>query len=55
MREKPICGVCGAEEISFDANAVWDVEAQDWIVGGICDTAWCSACNDETEVKWVEA
>jgi len=40
------CPHCGSDNCSNDANAGWDVVAQQSILLGEFDSVWCSECGD---------
>lgn len=40
-----VCKHCGSDAVGCEANAVWDVEAQDWVLGGMHDDEWCGECG----------
>ena len=40
------CPRCDGDNVGYDANSVWCDEAQDWVLGGTYDNAWCNTCGD---------
>lgn len=54
---KPVCDICGSDDIVKDAAAVWDREAQDWSLSSTYDSTTCQVClreGDDME-RWVDA
>jgi hypothetical protein len=52
---KPVCAVCGSENVVADAWAEWDVEKQDWELRSTFDDKFCEDCEGECSVDWVDA
>lgn len=50
-REEPYCEDCGGSDIIADATAQWDVDKQEWELGGTMDYFYCSDCDGWT--KWI--
>jgi hypothetical protein len=50
----PRCPKCGADDISRDATARWDVDTQSWYLSGIFDCQTCEDCGAEGDdlAKW---
>jgi len=50
----PRCPKCGADDISRDATARWDVDTQSWYLSGIFDCQTCQDCGAEGDdlAKW---
>jgi len=46
---RKVCEHCGSEDLTFDANARWIVELQDFEYN-LIDTVWCNECEDTTTV-----
>ena len=46
-----VCGDCGSTDVMRDAWAVWDVEAQDWVLGAVFDYGHCDRCGRETNIE----
>jgi hypothetical protein len=44
------CRTCKSENVSLDAWADWDVEAQQWVLGTTFDYAHCHTCEGETRL-----
>lgn len=53
-RQKPICSYCGSEDISFNANANWDSNLQEYVLNGSSSKADCEYCEKQTPVEWSE-
>ena len=54
---KPVCDICGSDDLVKDAAAVWDREAQDWSLSSTYDSTTCQTClreGDDME-HWVDA
>lgn len=49
-----ICGTCGGRNVSRDAWADWDVNAQDWVLGAVFDYGHCHDCDGESSLEEVE-
>ena len=50
MADTPIhvvCPVCGSPDVTCDATAKWDFEAQDWSLAGTMDEKTCQTCGYE--------
>ena len=54
-REEPkvrmVCADCGSEDITRDAWAEWNVEAQDWQLGAVFDYAYCHRCQSTARIE----
>jgi hypothetical protein len=46
-RYKKVCEACGSEELSFDANAYWNVSTQSFELDDMWET-YCRNCEDTT-------
>jgi hypothetical protein len=47
MADEPVrmvCRDCGGEDVTREAWAVWDVGAQEWVLGAVFDHAFCHRC-----------
>ena len=42
------CTECEGENVRRDADAEWDVEAQEWVLVAVYDSATCDDCGRET-------
>ncbi|MEO7178686.1 MAG: hypothetical protein ABIW83_07570 [Allosphingosinicella sp.] len=49
-----VCRTCGGTEVTRDAWAAWDSEAQDWTLGAAFDYAFCHDCEEETKLVEVD-
>jgi hypothetical protein len=51
----PRCRHCGSGEISRDANACWDEEAQAWVLLATYDSQTCERCGADSNhlIDWV--
>lgn len=47
---KPVCTICGSDEVTRDAIVRWDVEAQTWIISSLLEDLQCDHCG-ETDFK----
>ena len=45
------CQKCKGTNVMRDAWAVWDTEAQDWVLGNVFDQGFCDACGGETTLE----
>ena len=54
IKTKPVCTLCGSDEIYADAWAEWDTIAQHWVLCSTFDHKHCVDCEGECSVKWVE-
>lgn len=53
-RERPTCKHCGSSDIRADAWAMWDDNAQQWVLTSTYDNYWCESCEiDEVTLEWV--
>lgn len=46
-----VCETCWNDNVSFRASAYWDVEEQDYTIGDIEESDWCSECDSECVVE----
>lgn len=51
---KYACLTCGSEEITFDATAAWDVEAQRYVVSTLYDDCFCGSDTCQGEERRVQ-
>lgn len=51
---KYACLTCGSEEITFDATAEWDVEAQRYVVSTLFDDCFCGSDTCQGEERRVQ-
>lgn len=53
--QKPVCSLCGSDDVRADAFAAWDVESQQWEVSETYDKGGCCEGCDQNDVrfKWV--
>jgi hypothetical protein len=49
-KRRMVCAACGSEEVTREAWAEWDVEAQDWRLGAVFDHAWCHRCQRSARI-----
>lgn len=49
-----ICNMCGGNNVTRDAWASWDAQAQDWALGAAFDYAFCHDCEQETKLREVD-
>ncbi len=49
-----VCNMCGGNEVTRDAWAAWDTQAQDWTLGAAFDYAFCHDCAQETNLVEVD-
>ena len=56
-KQKPVCRVCGSDEITIDGPCQWDVESQQWELTGDVyhKSEYCAECDGETRAEWVPA
>jgi ribosomal protein S27AE len=45
-----VCGKCGSDEVTRDAWAEWNVEAQGWGLGAVFEQAFCHRCQASTRI-----
>ena len=45
-----VCKRCGSEEVTRDAWAEWDVEAQMWHAAAVFDHAYCHRCQSDASI-----
>jgi hypothetical protein len=53
-REYPVRKNCGSKDVTADAVATWDIEAQDWKISGVLESTFCNACEDEWDINWMD-
>lgn len=49
QRVEPVCKRCGSTDLSRDASAIWDSDAQQWDLCAIYDSTTCEACTAESD------
>ncbi len=49
-----VCGECGGNDVSRDAWASRDIDAQDWELGAVFDYGHCHDCDGEGRLVEVE-
>lgn len=49
-----LCKECGSTNVRRDAEAVWNVEKQDWELVAIYDNATCEDCKGECTLVEVQ-
>ena len=55
MAQKPTCRYCGSDSVTLDAQATWDVEAQEWRLCSTYDSGYCGECDTSQKYfDWVE-
>lgn len=50
---RPVCGLCGSEDVRIDATAVWHYDDQQWVVKDTRNGAHCYKCDSSTWLDWV--
>lgn len=56
MAKQPVrmvCETCRSEEVTRDAWAEWQAEAQQWVLGALFDYAYCHRCQGSTHLAAV--
>lgn len=51
---QPYCKECGSKDVTMDAIARWDVNAQAWLISSELDNTDCDDCGGECTVKWAD-
>lgn len=46
-----VCAKCGSPDVTRDATAAWDADAQDWSLCGVQDQGYCDDCGGEADLK----
>jgi len=49
-RIKKCCKYCGGENVSIDATARWNVDAQAWELAELFNNSDCDDCGGETTI-----
>jgi hypothetical protein len=49
-----VCSLFGGNNVTGDAWAEWDGEAQHWVLGAAFDYAFCHDCEGETNLVEVD-
>ncbi len=47
---KMVCDLCGSDEVTCDATAVWSVEDQRWELSGLLQNGTCDHCGDGVSI-----
>jgi hypothetical protein len=50
-RLRMVCGKCRSDEVTRDAWAEWNLEAQSWGLGALFDYAFCHRCQASTRIE----
>jgi hypothetical protein len=53
VRYAYVCHVCGSDHVTRDAWAMWDVDAQAWVLDTAFDYAHCHRCMGDTRLEQV--
>lgn len=48
-----VCGHCGSDEVTRDAWAAWDAEAQRWALSATFDYGFCHRCMTDAKIEEV--
>ena len=51
--QKPVCKLCGSDQVTFDASAWWDYPSQSFEYDIADGDAFCLGCSQKQSVKWV--
>jgi hypothetical protein len=51
---KAVCSWCGGENVKLDAWAVFDFEAQAWVLESIFDAGYCDDCDGEANIDEID-
>lgn len=46
QKTEPTCESCGSNDIVADANAVWNIETQQWELANTFDATYCNSCGE---------
>ena len=46
-----VCKKCGSNNVTRDASAEWDAEAQEWVLSAVNDQGYCNECGGEAELE----
>lgn len=50
-RLRMVCAACSSEQVTRDAWAEWNIEAQDWQLAAVFDFAHCHRCQATTHIE----
>ena len=57
-KQQPVCPECGSNDIGLEATAIWDMDAQDWVLNSTFDSnGYCRECGADDfdpELRTVE-
>jgi len=42
-----VCSLCGSTNCGLDATAVWDSDAQEYVLNTTFDSSWCDECGHD--------
>ena len=45
------CATCGSPQVTRDAWAEWDEDAQAWRLGAMFEQAWCHRCQRRARLE----
>ena len=45
------CATCGSPQVTRDAWAEWDEDAQAWRLGAMFEQAWCHRCQRRAQLE----
>ncbi|HEX7325157.1 MAG TPA: hypothetical protein VF292_07370 [Rhodanobacteraceae bacterium] len=54
LRTVYVCETCGRPDVTCDANAHWNADANQWEVSSVMDDSFCEHCDGETSVAEVQ-
>ncbi|HEU0198544.1 MAG TPA: hypothetical protein VFQ88_15200 [Nevskiaceae bacterium] len=54
LRTVYVCGTCGRPDVTSDANARWNADANQWEVSSVMDDSFCEHCDGETSIAEVQ-
>lgn len=54
MNIRKVCKHCGSTGVRVDAWAIWDEDAQEWVLDNVFDYEYCVACEGDTTIKDVD-
>jgi len=46
---EPVCRDCGSTDLTRDALAAWDADAQQWVLSAIYESTACQTCEAESD------
>ena len=49
-----VCGTCGSDDVTRDANSEWSVDTQRWELRAVFDSAYCNRCDAERRLVEIE-